>query len=61
MKKHKIKEDKSLKLIPNLYNKTKYGAHYRLLKFYLSHGLVLKKIHTVISFDQEPWLESYID
>ena len=61
MTEHKIKEDKSLKLIPNLYNKTKYGAHYRLLKFYLSHGLVLKKIHTVISFDQEPWLESYID
>ena len=61
MTEHKIKEDKSVKLIPNLYNKTKYGAHYRLLKFYLSHGLVLKKIHTVISFDQEPWLESYID
>ena len=58
---YKIKEDKSEKLIPNLYNKTKYGAHYRLLKFYLTHGLELTKIHTVISFDQEPWLSSYID
>jgi len=58
---HGLNEDKSKKLIPNLKNKTKYGVHYRLLKFYLSHGLKLTKIHRVISFDQEAWLKPYID
>jgi hypothetical protein len=61
MKEHNLNVDKSKKLIPNLRDKKKYGAHYRLLKFYLSHGLILKKIHRVISFDQEPWLKPYID
>ena len=58
---HDAKEDKSKKLIPNLNNKTKYGVHYRLLKFYLSHGIKLTKIHKVVSFDQEAWLKPYID
>ena len=58
---HGMKEDKSKKLIPNLCNKRKYGVHYRLLKFYLSHGLILKKVHRIVSFDQEAWLKPYID
>jgi len=61
LSKHDVKVDKSKKLIPNLKNKTKYGVHYRLLKFYLSHGLKLTKIHRVVSFDQEAWLKPYID
>ena len=51
----------SEKLIPNLLDKTKYVAHYRNLQFYINHGLVLTKIHRVITFKQEPWLRPWID
>ena len=56
--KHK---EKTVKLAPNLRDKEKYVTHYRNLKFYLSQGLVLKKIHRVLRFHQSRWLEKYID
>jgi hypothetical protein len=49
------------KLVPNLYNKTKYVTHYKNLKFYIEHGMILTKVHRVLAFDQEPWMKSYID
>ena len=56
----KIPSDGVLRLIPNLYDKNNYVVHYRTLKFYLSMGLQLKKIHRAIRFKQSPWLEPYI-
>ena len=35
--------------------------HIRVLKEALNHGLVLKKVHRVIQFNQEDWLKPYID
>ena len=35
--------------------------HKRVLKQELSHGLVLRKVHRVIQFNQEDWLKPYID
>ena len=51
----------SVKLTPNLRDKIKYVTHYRNLQFYLEQGLVLKKIHRVLSFSQSRWLEKYIE
>lgn len=48
------------KLVPNLFNKEKYVVHYRNLKYYLKQGLILKKVHRVLSFRQTPWLRDYI-
>ena len=36
-------------------------VHIRALKQTLNHGLILKKIHDVIEFNQEAWLKQYID
>ena len=55
------KHMKGNKLIPNLNNKKNYVVHYRNLKLYLSLGLKLTKVNKVISFDQKPWMKSYID
>ena len=48
------------KLIPNFMDKLKYVCHYRNLRFYLEHGLVLRTVHRVIRFRQSRWLQAYI-
>ena len=40
--------------------KKKYVLHISALKFYLQHGLKLKKIHRIISFKQSNFLKPYI-
>ena len=39
----------------------KLCCHIRSLKHALDHGLILKKVHRVIQFNQEAWLKEYID
>ena len=46
------------KLICDWTDKKKYLIHYRLLKFYVKHGM---KVHEIISFKQSKWLEKYIN
>ena len=61
MKKIKPKNyTKSKKLICDWTDKKKYLIHYRMLKFYVRHGMIVEKIHEIISFKQSKWLESYI-
>ena len=52
---------KCRKLICDWTDKQKYLVHYRLLKFYVKHGMENTKVHEVISFKQSCWLEKYID
>ena len=52
--------EKVEKLVANLHDKTEYVIHIKNLKQALSHGLVLKKLHRVINFNQNAWLKSYI-
>ena len=52
---------KDRKLVSSLHDKNEYVLHIRNLKQALNHGLVLKKVHRVILFNQNAWLKPYID
>ena len=56
-----MKLEKVEKLVTNLYGQTEYVLHKRNLKQALRHGLILKKVHRVIKFNQKAWLKPYID
>ena len=61
MKKIKPKNyTKSEKLICDWTDKKRYLIHYRMLKFYVRHGMIVEKIHEILSFKQCKWLEGYI-
>ena len=49
------------KLVTNLHDKTEYVIHIRNLRQKLNHGLILKKVHRVIKFNQNVCLKQYID
>ena len=49
------------KLICDFSDKKNYLVHYRMLKFYIRHGMIVDKIHNIISFRQSRWLEKYIN
>ena len=45
------------KLVTNLHDKIKYVIYIRNLNQVLNHGLILKKVHRVIKFNQRAWYE----
>jgi hypothetical protein len=47
-------------LVCTLYNKEKYNVHWRLLKFYIEHGVIIKKIYFGVKFDEGDYLQGYI-
>ena len=48
------------KLICSFHPKKHYVLHYKNLKQYLQEGMILKKVHRGIKFNQSPWMEPYI-
>ena len=47
------KTEKCKKLVCSIHDKQNYVVHIRALKQALNHGLILKKVHRVIQFNQE--------
>ena len=60
-KEYDIKTGGINKLAPNLMSKKNYGVHYKNLQYYLSQGLILKKVHRILEFKQSDWMKPYID
>ena len=55
-----LKTPKCNKLLLTLQDKNNYVVHYRNLQFYLKQGMKLKRVHKVLEFEQECWMEPYI-
>ena len=49
------------KLTSNLMDKLRSVVFYKNLKLYVKLGLVITKVHRVLTFKQSPWLKEYID
>ena len=48
------------KIICGWTDKKKYLIYFRVLKFYVRHGMIVEKIHEIISLKQSTWLKNYI-
>ena len=49
------------KFVTSLEDKSEYVINTKRLKQALNHSLILKKVHRVISFNQDEWLKPYIE
>lgn len=47
-------------LVCTLYDKQKYNVHWRLLKFYMEHGVQIKRVLFGVLFDEGDYLAGYI-
>ena len=56
-----MKINKCDKLVCNVRDKENYVIHISALKQALNHGLKLSKVHRVIEFRQEEWLNQFIE
>eukprot|EP00965_Chrysotila_dentata_P150784 4982240-Pleurochrysis_carterae.AAC.1 len=55
------KFQKNKKLMCTLQDKERYVVHVSALKTYIELGLVVTRVHRVITYTQKRWLKSYID
>ena len=56
-----MKIQKVEKPVANFHDKTEYVINLQNLKQALNYGIVLRKVHKVIKFNQNAWLKPYID
>ncbi len=47
-------------LVGTLYDKKEYGVHWRLLKWYIEHGVVLTRLHYGVFFEEGDYLKGYV-
>lgn len=57
---YNISMDSMPKLISTQYDKLNYVCHIENLQFYLKQGMILKKVHKILQFEQEAVFEPYI-
>ena len=60
LKDNKIPLGNDKKLITDVWPKTRYKIHYQNLKICLSLGYQLKRIYSIIKFEQSAFLKSYV-
>ena len=57
LKRHNNRLRNVWKLILDLHNKKEYIVHYDILKYYISLGIKVAQINSIISFNHKAWLK----
>ena len=57
---HNLTSSKVKKLLQTFFDEERNVVHYKLLNFYVQLGLVIKKVHRVLRFQQENWMSLYV-
>lgn len=47
-------------LVCTLYPKTKYSTHWRLLKYYMEHGVIVTRVYFGVMFEEGDYMAGYI-
>ena len=55
-----VSNSKTKKLRQTYHSKMNYVTHYRNLKFFISKGIKVNKLHRAVKFCQSKWLSTYI-
>lgn len=55
-----VSDPKQKKLVLDFTPKKNYVVHYKMLQFYLAHGMKLTRVWKVMRFKQQPWLKKYV-
>ena len=55
-----LKPPKCNRLLSTLQDKNNYVVHYRNLQFHHKQSMKLRRVHRVLEFEQECWMEPYI-
>ena len=55
-----VSNSKNKKLRQTYHSKMNYVTHYRNLKFFISNGIKVNKLHRAVKFCQSKWLSTYI-
>jgi len=49
------------KLCATLHDKKSYVVHWKALQLYMEHGLVVTKVHRIVSYIEKDWMREYIE
>ena len=47
-------------LVGTLYDKKQYGVHWKLLEWYVNHGMIIGKLHYAVVFQEGDYLKDYV-
>ena len=54
------KVGKGTTLIASLHDKKRYTCHHQNLKYHVSEGMEVQKVHWIVKFDEAEWMKPYI-
>ena len=55
-----VKMQSFIGLVGTLFDKKEYGVHWKLLVWYVEHGVIIRRLHYAVMFDEGDYLKDYV-